>query len=107
MFIKPLAAFIAASVMLTHLTTFSATSSSTEKASKPAAKAAKSSSKSPAKTAKKPAAPQEVAELELAHGLDEAAAVRGHRRLPPALLPQERLSARVWGLSRVPRRPWQ
>ena len=74
MFIKPLAAFIAASVMLTPLTTFSATSSSTEKASKPAAKAAKPPSKSSSKTAKKPVAPQEVAELELAHGLDEAAA---------------------------------
>jgi sn-glycerol 3-phosphate transport system substrate-binding protein len=74
MFIKPLAALIAASVMLTPLTTFSATPSSTEKASKAAVKAAKSSSKSSSKTAKKPAAPQEVAELELAHGLDEAAA---------------------------------
>jgi sn-glycerol 3-phosphate transport system substrate-binding protein len=72
MFIKPLAALIAASVMLAPMSAGANTAApkpaASAKASKPAAKAS-------AKTGGKVAAPKEAAELELAHGLDDAAAV--------------------------------
>jgi len=71
MYIKPLAAIIAAGVMFFPAAASAATA--TAPGSKPAAgNAAKSSAKSSIKSARKAVAPQEATELELAHGLDDS-----------------------------------